>query len=73
MKNHSDTTHNHSNHSSHKNKEHNKHNTSHNHHNHHAMMIADFRKRFWVSLLITFPILLLSPMIQGVFNYSIQF
>ena len=31
---------------------------------HHAMMIADFRRRFWVSLAITVPILLLSPFIQ---------
>ncbi len=27
-------------------------------------MIADFRRRFWVSLVLTLPILLLSPMIQ---------
>lgn len=27
-------------------------------------MVADFRKRFWISLALTFPILLLSPMIQ---------
>ena len=27
-------------------------------------MVADFRKRFWVSLAITIPILFLSPMIQ---------
>jgi Cu2+-exporting ATPase len=31
---------------------------------HHAMMIADFRRRFWVSLLLTVPILALSPLIQ---------
>src|SRR4030042_1745657 len=28
------------------------------------MMVADFRKRFWISLVITIPILLLSPLIQ---------
>lgn len=33
-------------------------------HDHHRMMIADFRKRFWVSLVLTVPILLLAPMIQ---------
>ena len=27
-------------------------------------MVADFRKRFWISLVLTVPILLLSPMIQ---------
>jgi cation transport ATPase len=35
----------------------------HNGHDHEAM-IADFRRRFWVSLALTVPILLLSPMIQ---------
>jgi Cu2+-exporting ATPase len=32
--------------------------------NHHAMMIADFKKRFYVVLVLTVPILLLSTMIQ---------
>ena len=31
---------------------------------HHAHMVADFRRRFWVSLIITIPVLALSPMIQ---------
>ncbi|MGJ3263499.1 MAG: heavy metal translocating P-type ATPase [Salinarimonas sp.] len=30
----------------------------------HAAMIADFRRRFWITLVLTPPILLLSPMIQ---------
>ncbi|QJD98597.1 cadmium-translocating P-type ATPase (plasmid) [Mucilaginibacter robiniae] len=34
------------------------------HHNHHAMMITDFRKRFYVVLVLTAPVMLLSPMIQ---------
>ncbi len=34
------------------------------HGGHHAHMVADFRKRFWISLVLTIPILLLSPMIQ---------
>jgi Cu2+-exporting ATPase len=38
---------------------------THAHHDHHAHMVADFRRRFWISLVITIPILLLSPMIQG--------
>ena len=33
--------------------------------NHHAMMVEDFRRRFWVSLVITVPILVLSPMVQS--------
>jgi len=31
---------------------------------HHAHMVADFRKRFWISLIATIPILGLSPVIQ---------
>jgi Cu2+-exporting ATPase len=31
---------------------------------HHAMMVADFRRRFWISLIITIPILMLSPLVQ---------
>lgn len=34
------------------------------HHDHHAHMVEDFRKRFWISLVLTIPILILSPMIQ---------
>jgi Cu2+-exporting ATPase len=33
-------------------------------HDHHAMMIADFKKRFYVVLSLTIPIMLLSSMIQ---------
>jgi Cu2+-exporting ATPase len=33
-------------------------------HDHHKMMIADFKKRFYVVLILTIPIMLLSPMIQ---------
>ena|GEM_PF-462074 len=36
----------------------------HDHYAHHAHMVEDFKKRFWVSLILTIPILLLSPMIQ---------
>jgi P-type Cu2+ transporter len=32
---------------------------------HHAHMAADFRKRFWISLILTVPILVLSPMLQS--------
>ncbi|MBK7373421.1 MAG: cadmium-translocating P-type ATPase [Saprospiraceae bacterium] len=40
-------------------------------HDHHKMMIKDFKKRFWVSLILTAPILVLSPMIQDFFRYRI--
>ncbi len=33
---------------------------------HHAHMVADFRRRFWISLVLTIPILALSPLIQSV-------
>ncbi|MCF8219216.1 MAG: copper-translocating P-type ATPase [Bacteroidales bacterium] len=46
--------------------------SSHDHTEHHAMMIRDFRKRFWISLLITIPILVLSPMIQDIMGYSLE-
>ena len=35
-----------------------------NHSEHHGHMIEDFKKRFWISLVITIPILLLSPLVQ---------
>jgi len=31
---------------------------------HHEMMVKDYRKRFWVSLVLTIPILALSPTVQ---------
>ncbi len=34
------------------------------HQDNHAHMAADFRKRFWISLVLTLPILILSPMLQ---------
>lgn len=42
-------------------------------HDHHRMMIEDFKKRFWVSLALTMPILLLSPMIQSFLGFEWQF
>lgn len=40
------------------------------HHDHHADMIADFRRRFWLSLVLTIPILLLSPIVQQFLGLS---
>lgn len=42
-------------------------------HDHHAMMIADFRTRFWISLVLTVPVLVLSPMVQEFLGLSISF
>lgn len=39
-------------------------------HDHHKMMIADFKKRFWVTTVLSVPILFLSPMIQQFFGYQ---
>jgi Cu2+-exporting ATPase len=36
----------------------------HNGHAGHEGMIEDFKRRFWISLVITIPVLVLSPMIQ---------
>jgi Cu2+-exporting ATPase len=65
------------NHSRHENSSHNSHNHhgdnshgSHDHANHHVMMIRDFRKRFLISLAFSIPILVLSPMIQGLLGFE---
>ncbi|HKY63558.1 MAG TPA: copper-translocating P-type ATPase [bacterium] len=42
-------------------------------HDHHRMMIKDFKKRFWISLALTFPIMALSPMIQGLLRINLRF
>ena len=42
-------------------------------HDHHTMMIDDFRKRFWISLVLTVPVLLLSEMIQHWLGFKIKF
>lgn len=42
------------------------------HGNHHAHMLEDFKRRFIVSFVLTFPILLLSPMIQDFFNFELR-
>lgn len=34
------------------------------HHGDHAAMVKDFQIRFWISLILTLPVLILSPMIQ---------
>jgi len=42
-------------------------------HDHHAMMIDDFKRRFYVVLVLSVPILLLSEMIQHWLNIQISF
>ncbi len=57
----------------HKNYQHQKHNNNNQHEEHHMHMIKDFRRRFWFSLLLTLPILILSPLIQNIFGYELSF
>ena len=56
------------NHSNHKRSEHGD-------HSHQEHMVRDYRKRFWVSLIITVPVLILSPEIQKLLDLteSLQF
>ena len=57
----------------HKDGEDHEHHDNHEHHDHtehHQMMIKDFRRRFWISLIITLPILLLSPMVQELLGFE---
>src|SRR2546423_2969781 len=42
-------------------------------HDHHSSMIADFRRRFYIVLALTIPIMLLSEMIQHWLNIHISF
>lgn len=62
----------HSGHEGHGHSSHSGHNPGHGEmgHDHHKMMIEDFKKRFWISLVLTVPILIFSPMIQGFFGYE---
>ena len=50
-----------------------KHNSHDNHGAHHEHMIQDFKKRFWISLIITLPIVVLAPMIQDLLGYQFRF
>lgn len=45
----------------------------HDHRAHHKMMIEDFKRRFWVSLVVSIPVLIISPMIQDFFGYEFDF
>jgi Cu2+-exporting ATPase len=68
---------NHAHHSSHsQNTSHHQHEHNHSdlmHREHHKLMIKEFKKRFWVSVALTIPILFLSPMIQSFLRYSFTF
>lgn len=63
----------HKDHDRHSKGEHSGHDHRHSGSDHHNMMIRDFRKRFFFSLVLTVPVLILSPMIQNLLGYSLQF
>ena len=46
---------------------------NHDHEDHHKHMVKDFRQRFWISLILTIPLLFLSSMIQDWFGYTFDF
>jgi Cu2+-exporting ATPase len=55
--------------------EHNQHklHEHHDHTAHHRMMMQDFKRRFIVSLIVTIPVLILSPLIQEWLGYALTF
>ncbi|GAB4074543.1 heavy metal translocating P-type ATPase [Barrientosiimonas marina] len=73
MSNHDNHSQHHHDHQDHTQETHNQHHDheghgGHDHHDHgdhHAHMVEDFKKRFWISIVVTIPILLLSPMLQS--------
>ncbi|WP_017796835.1 copper-translocating P-type ATPase [Oceanobacillus kimchii] len=47
--------------------------SSHSHDSHHEHMIADFKRRFFISLILAIPVIILSDMIQMFFGYTLSF
>lgn len=43
------------------------------HNDHHAHMVEDFKKRFWVSLIVSVPISVLAPMLQHLLGFEVTF
>jgi Cu2+-exporting ATPase len=65
--------HKHNRHSGDDHKKSHQHHQDHNHDDHHKKMAEDFKRRFWISLGLTIPLLLLSSTIQDWFGYQIDF
>lgn len=59
------------NHTHHKHSNHEEHGGTHS--GHHEHMLEDFKKRFWISLVLAIPISYLSHMIQQLFGYEVNF
>jgi len=67
---------NHVSHKEHTNMKYERRSQSHKHHDHsshHKMMMEDFKKRFIVSLIISIPLLILSPLIQDFLGFELIF
>lgn len=60
-------------HEHHDDGEHHDHGGGHDHHDHHEHMVEDFKRRFFISIIVTIPILILSPMIQGFIGVDWRF
>lgn len=52
---------------------HQKHHHSEDKGNHHGHMVDDFKKRFYISLIVSIPVFFLSHMIQSLFNFKFTF
>ena len=57
----------------HKHQDHGHGGNHHDHTEHHRMMIRDFQKRFYVSIVLMVPVLALSPLIQRFFGFTFGF
>ena len=53
--------------------DHGDHGGGHDHTEHHRTMIRDFKRRFFVALVLSVPVLALAPLIQETFGYSFDF
>ncbi|EEG76366.1 copper-translocating P-type ATPase [Dethiobacter alkaliphilus] len=63
----------HDEHADHDSGGHGGHGSGHSETDHHRMMIKDFRRRFWFSLILSIPVLALSPMFQDWLRYTLEF
>lgn len=41
------------------------------HASHHVHMVQDFKRRFWICLILTIPVLVLSPMLQHLIGFEV--
>ncbi len=72
---HHDHDHEHMNHGEHNHDhhDHSGHDGDHGHGGHGAHMMADFKQRFWVVLVLSIPLAIIAPMLMHLFGYHIDF